>query len=116
MTIVPDDDRYDGVLRALRDLHEEWQQFKAQLSTEITEYRKTVNSALSILGQEAIKFQHDTEQRLVVDSTQREQRQRRSDKKDLAVLVGMGCLILLNFIGIGVALGTILYLALRGGV
>lgn len=109
-----DDDRYAGVLAALGDLHREWQAFKAQLTTEIAEYRKTVNAAISILGQEAIKFQHDTEQRLTTDAQQREQRQRRSDRKDMAILFGMGCLIVLNFIGIGVALGAIIWLAFRG--
>jgi hypothetical protein len=113
---VNDEDRYHGVLTALSELHAEWQQFKGQLSGEITEYRKTVNSAISILGQEAIKFQHDTEQRLSADSAQREQRQRKSDRKDIAVLIGMGCLIVMNFIGIGVAIGTIVWMLMRSGL
>ena len=110
---MDEDNRYEGVLRALSELHAEWQEFKGQLSGEISEYRKTVNSAISILGQEAIKFQRDTEQRLEADSTQREQRQKKTDRKDIAVLVGMGCLIVLNFIGFGAALGVIIWLLVR---
>jgi hypothetical protein len=91
-----DDDRYHGVLRALGDVVREWQEFKAQLSGEIAEYKKTVNTAIAILGQESFASQADTKQRLEADAQQRAQRQTRSDRKDIAVLAGVGCLIVLN--------------------
>lgn len=109
-----DDDRYAGVIAELGKMWHEFQDFKTQLSTEIAEYKKTVNAALSILGQEAIKFQHDTEQRITADQAARRERQKVTDRKDIAVLIGMGCLIVMNFIGIGVALGVLAWLVLHG--
>jgi hypothetical protein len=95
-----DNDKYAGVLHALHDLHVSWQAYQAQLSTEIAEYKKTVNAAISILGNEAIKFQKDTTDRLEADAAQRQQRQTRSDRKDIALLSGVGCLIVLNVLAI----------------
>lgn len=95
-----DDDRYTGVLAELSKLYAAWQDYQARLSNEIAEYKKTVNSAISILGQEAIASQSDTKQRLEADAQQREQRQKRADRKDIAVLLGVGCLIVLNGLAI----------------
>lgn len=116
---------YERVLKVLSELHTNWRDYQAQLGTEITEYKKTVNSAISILGMEAIKFQNDTRDRLAADASERltrqqfvdsesarretsaEQRratdtaqhtahQQRSDRKSLIMLGGMGCLLVVN--------------------
>jgi len=108
-----EDSKYHGVLRALGDLVKDFQEFKAQIGAEINEYKKTVNSALGILGQESVKFQSDTLKRLETDATQREQRQRHADRKDMAVLGGVGCLIVLNVLAVCVLAGGIIYLVLK---
>jgi hypothetical protein len=91
-----DDDKYDGVLKALSELHATWQEFKAESLALIVEHRKTVNSAISSLAQESLESQADTKQRLAADSAMREKRQTRTDRKDFAVLSGVGCLLIAN--------------------
>lgn len=97
---MDEDNRYEGVLRALGELHTAWQEYQTRISLEITEYKKTVNNAISLLAQESIVSQRDTKQRLEADTQQREQRQKRADRKDIAVLSGVGCLIVLNVLAI----------------
>lgn len=110
---MDDDSKYSSMLRAFGDLVKDFQEFRSQISTEINEYKKTVNSALGILGQESVKFQSDTLKRLEADATQREQRQKHADRKDIAVLGGVGCLIVLNVLAVCVLIGTIIYLVVR---
>ena len=104
---MDDDTQYSGVLRALSELHTDWQAFKAETIALIVEHRKTVNSAISSLAQEALESQDDTKKRLEADAKQREMRQRRADRKDIALLSGLGCLIVLNGVAI-VALAIVL--------
>lgn len=110
---MDEDNRYDGVLRELGKLYAAWQEHQARIATEIGEYKKTVNSAIGILGQESIRFQADTQKRLETDAAQREQRQRHADRKDIAVLTSVGCLIVLNALAVLVLIGTVAYLIWR---
>jgi hypothetical protein len=120
-----DDSKYDGVLGALRDINIAWQEYQKQLSAEILEYKKTVNSALSILGMEAVKFQNDTRDRLTTDAAERLSRQQfvdneaarrdeadkerrkeataehaafqtRANRERLGIMGAMGCLVFVN--------------------
>lgn len=95
-----DDDKYDGVLNALSELHATWQEFKAESVALLVEHRKTVNSAISSLAQEALESQADTKTRLEADAQLRAARQKHTDRKDIAILGGVGCLILLNGLAI----------------
>jgi ABC-type multidrug transport system fused ATPase/permease subunit len=134
--VSDDDSKYNGVLQALRDLHVSWQSYQTQLGTEITEYKKTVNNAISLLAQEALKFQADTKERLVNDATDRTTRQqfvdkeaerrekeaerwrmdataanaafqKRAGRERIALLSGVGCLIVVNVLAL-LALAVVL--------
>jgi hypothetical protein len=93
---VDDDDRYQDVLSELGKLYASWQEFKAESVALIVEHRKTVNSAISSLAQEALNAQDDTKKRLEADATLRAARQTHTDRKDVALLSGLGCLIVVN--------------------
>ena len=106
---MPNDDdyRFDGVLAELSKMYTSWQEFKLETTALIVEHRKTVNSAISSLAQEALESQDDTKKRLEADAKQRETRQKRADRKDIALLSGLGCLIVLNGVAI-VALAIVI--------
>jgi hypothetical protein len=98
-----DDDQppYDLVMKELTRLYGDWRDWQEQVRGEITEYKKTVNNALSLLGQEALNFQDATRKRLEQDRTERLSRQKRADIKDAAVLGMTGCLVLFVLLLIG---------------
>jgi len=74
-----DDDQYSGVLKVLSELHASWLAYQQQLTGEILDYKKTVNTALASLGQEAIKHQRDTAKRIEDDTIERRSRQAQVD-------------------------------------
>jgi len=98
--MADEESRYDAVLKELTKLVGTWRDFKDETVALIVEHRKTVNSAISSLAQESLESQADTKQRLAADSAMRETRQKRTDRKDFAVLSGVGCLILINGLAI----------------
>jgi hypothetical protein len=66
---------YTRVLKVLGELHTSWRDYQERLGSEIVEYKKTVNNAISLLAQEALKFQSDTTKRLEEDAIERRARQ-----------------------------------------
>jgi hypothetical protein len=79
--VVSDDDDYKRVLKVLGELHQSWRDYQTQLGGEITEYKKTVNNAISLLAQEALKHQADTKTRLEADAAERLTRQAHVDRE-----------------------------------
>jgi len=110
---VDDNDRYQDVLSELGKLYAIWQEFKAESVALIVEHRKTVNSAISSLAQEALESQSDTKQRLETDSRARESRQKHTDRKDMALLIGLGCLLIVNGVALLALACMVLWLLFR---
>jgi len=108
-----DDDKYAGVLKALSELHTTWREFKAESVALLVEHRKTVNSAISSLAQEALESQADTKQRLETDAALRLTRQRHTDRKDFAVLSGVGCLLVANGVALVALAVLVIWLLFR---
>lgn len=98
---MADEEWRQSILAAYGELARDVRAFQAQIESAIAEYKKTVNTAIAILGQEAIAFQSETKQRIAQDAADRIARQRRTDRKDIAVLTALGCLIVANALAIG---------------
>ena len=107
--MADEESRYDAVLKVLTQLEGRWKDFRDETTALIVEHRKTVNSAISSLAQEALESQDDTKKRLEADSALRAKRQTRTDRKDWALGVSMGCLIVLNGLAL-IALAIVLIL------
>lgn len=69
---------------ALSEQYQKFNDFEIRITSEITEYRKTVNSALSILSREVLDFQDR-------DIKERKRRQRRQDIKDILIAIVLIC-------------------------
>jgi hypothetical protein len=76
---LSDDDEYKGVLKVLSELHASWLEYQKQLTGEISEYKKTVNNAISLLATESLTHQTETKRRLEDDATERRARQAKVD-------------------------------------
>lgn len=113
--MAPDDDErrsilaaYDGLVRDVRAFQstvvETQNRFALQIESEIREYKRTVNTAITMLSEELIRFQN-------TERTERRERQRKTDIKDWAILGFSGCLLLV-LVGVAVLL-LMVYLALE---
>lgn len=81
---MPDDlDQFrEDFYAALKEIYERLKAHEAEVSARITEYRKTVNTAMNLLSKELFDFQE-------TDRKERRERQKRQDVKDAAI----GCLL-----------------------
>lgn len=88
------EDFKQSVYAALGEVAEQFKTFREQLESEVREYKRTVNSAISLLSSELIEFQ-------TTERKERKERQKRSDIKDGVVVVASGCLLLVGLVLIG---------------
>lgn len=68
---------------ALKEIYERLKAHEEEVNARIVEYRKTVNTAITLLSKELFDFQE-------TDRRERVERQKRQDIKDAAI----GCLLL----------------------
>jgi hypothetical protein len=91
-----DDSRYDGVLRALSDMAQEWRI-----------YRDTINRAINLLNHEVL----DLSRRFDKDDAARLTRQQQIDAKMESIIVGQEQIKRWQAIRLGIELAAILIIA-----
>lgn len=98
--------RFDEVqnnhFKHLGEVYERMRSFEERIESIVSEYRKTVNSAISLLSKEFIEFQQTQQE-------ERTRRQKRNDIKDM-VIAGIGCLV---FVSICVVIGVLIAFVIR---
>lgn len=107
------DDQWEMFLSTLKEQEEKWRQFRDELTTEVREHKRTVNSAINLLGQEAFKFQKDQTEQRDQDRKERQDRQKAVDRKDRMMIGAAGCLIVMNGIALTAIVGVVIYLLTR---
>lgn len=83
-----DDDFRITYYEDLKQVYARIQAFEEKIESIIIEYRKTVNSAISLLSKEFIEFQQTQQE-------ERTKRQKRNDIKDI-IIAAIGCLVFIS--------------------
>lgn len=99
---------------ALEDVSRLFKEHKSEQSLLFTELRKTVMSAMSQLSDESLRFQADIRDRLSADADLRAPRQKRADRKDIAVISSIGCVVIVSMLAACANAGVLAWLIWRG--
>lgn len=102
----PNDDKSDWLRQDFLDLVAKFGQLEQRWSSELVEYRKTVNTAITLLSQEQFEVQAKYETNRLADEQERRSRQKRADIKDAVIVL---FLLLTLLIGCSM-ISTVIYL------
>jgi hypothetical protein len=84
---MPPNDDKDWLRQDFLDLVSKFGELERRLSSEIVEYKKTVNNAIGLLSKELFEFQSKRETDRLHDEQERKSRQKRADIKDAVIVL-----------------------------
>lgn len=113
MTIPTKDDLerlVQNVYETLDKFSRELNEYKEDTTQQIRLHKDTVNNVVSLLSDEFLRFQKGITDRLDADKEDRDRWRKFASRKDYAVLVASGCVIIILLCSVVVFISGLFYL------